>query len=161
MHACLGEPSTGDGLIALANLSALDQIDNVQETTIGGDGDFLDSFEVKSDPVSELVWSPCFDGGEGEGQDTTQLSLKISGTTQDPGDKGEGQFIDGGLTVKFGLAWEECVPDRSAKYAWGDSRTADWETCTYKDTVSNGSTLSTRALPRDVSLRYGKFLRST
>ncbi|KAK7754610.1 hypothetical protein SLS62_003393 [Diatrype stigma] len=75
-------------------------------------------------------------------------------------DKGEGQFAEGGLTVTFGLAWEECIPDRSAKYAWGESRTDEWETCTYKDTAGNESTLSTRALPRDVSLRHGLDVRA-
>ncbi|RYP32148.1 hypothetical protein DL767_005384 [Monosporascus sp. MG133] len=76
-------------------------IDNKEDVAIGGDGAFLDDFEVKG-KASELVWSPCFDGGEGQGIDQTQIAFAIHGTTRDPGDKGEGQFVDG-LTVRFGL----------------------------------------------------------
>ncbi|RYP78128.1 hypothetical protein DL770_006918 [Monosporascus sp. CRB-9-2] len=95
-------------------------IDNRDDAAIGGDGDFLDDFEVKG-KASELVWSPCFDGAEGQGFDQTQIAFVIHGTTRDPGGKGEGQFVDG-LTVRFGLVWEECPPYREEKHAHGGRR---------------------------------------
>ncbi len=131
----------------------------MEETAIRDEGDFLDDFEVTG-KAPELVWSPCFDGGEGQGFDQTQITFRVTGTTSDPGNKGEGQFADsgGGLTVRFGLVWEKCYPDLDSKQAWGQSRIDDWETCTYRDVPDNQTFLQT--IPRDVNPRRGLDVRA-
>ncbi|KAI1083563.1 hypothetical protein F5B20DRAFT_410772 [Whalleya microplaca] len=134
----------------VTNLSEAIMINSVDQTAIGGDGDFDDDFEVQG-ASPELVWSPCFDGGEGEGYDATKLVFDVSGYTRDPTGSGTGQLVSG-LTFNFGLAWEECSPNSAVKHAWGQTRIDDWETCTYRE--ANQTSLKTR---RDIRPTYPRF----
>ncbi|RYP16670.1 hypothetical protein DL765_004990 [Monosporascus sp. GIB2] len=92
---------------------------NARRICYWSDGVFLDDFEVKG-KASELAWSPYFEGGEGQGFDQTQITFMTHDTTRGPEDKGEGQFVDG-LTVRFGLVWEE-------KHESDQTGMDDWET---------------------------------
>ncbi|OTB06019.1 hypothetical protein M426DRAFT_21443 [Hypoxylon sp. CI-4A] len=122
------------------------KIDHTAQTTIGGDGSFNDDFEVSSN-TSQVEWSPCMDGGEGEGGSKTKIAFQITGETTDKTGKGTGQFVNG-LTLEFPLVWEECYPDRAVKNAWGETRIDDWSTCTYND-----KNQTSRAITR--ALRHG------
>ncbi|RYP71508.1 hypothetical protein DL771_004763 [Monosporascus sp. 5C6A] len=94
----------------------------MEDVAIGGDGDSIGDFEVTG-KASELVWSPCFDGGEGQGFAQTQIAFPIQCTTRDPGGKGEGQFIDG-LTrqVWTHLGGVPSLPGREAREGPDENR---------------------------------------
>ncbi|KAI0176466.1 hypothetical protein GGR52DRAFT_363125 [Hypoxylon sp. FL1284] len=113
------------------NVSMSTMIDDQAPTTIGGEGEFDDDFEVSRNG-SHLEWSTCMDGGEGGGDVRTKLAFLLTATTSDKTGEGSGA-LTGGLSLDFGLAWEECVPDRLVKNAWGQTRIDDWSVCTYND----------------------------
>ncbi|KAI1488195.1 hypothetical protein F5X96DRAFT_646805 [Biscogniauxia mediterranea] len=122
------------------NMSSSVMLDNTSPTSIGGAGPFDDDFQVvaavpaPSPSNTTLTWSPCFDGGEGEGGTKTKLAFSIGGKTRDNTTDGVGRGkLAAGLTLAWDLAWQECVPDRAAKNAWGDTRVDDWQTCAYRE----------------------------
>ncbi|KAI0014305.1 hypothetical protein F4779DRAFT_559160 [Xylariaceae sp. FL0662B] len=128
----------------VTNLSEAIMIDSVEATAIGGAGDFDDDFAVQGTArPSPLVWSPCFDGGEGEGFDTTKLVFDVSATTRDPTGQGTGRLV-AGLTLSFGLVWQECLPYLAEKLAWGRTRVDDWETCTYREANQTAAAAAAR-----------------
>ncbi|KAI1632852.1 hypothetical protein F4809DRAFT_655756 [Biscogniauxia mediterranea] len=140
------------------NMSSSVMLDNTSPTSIGGAGPFDDDFQVvaAAAPSSSnttgglLTWSPCFDGGEGGGGTKTKLAFSIAGKTRDDttagggGGGGQGKLV-GGLTLEWDLAWQECVPDRAAKNAWGDTRVDDWQTCSYREPSGNATALGLRS----------------
>ncbi|KAI2781675.1 hypothetical protein F4815DRAFT_71208 [Daldinia loculata] len=128
------------------NVSMSTMIDNTAEAAVGGEGNFDDNFEVSGGNSSNLEWSTCMDGGEGSGDVKTKLSFNIGATTSDKSGKGTG-ILTRGLTLDFGLVWEECYPDRSVKNAWGQTRIDDWSVCTYNTNNETSRTVS-RALRR-------------
>ncbi|KAI1381291.1 hypothetical protein F4677DRAFT_402615 [Hypoxylon crocopeplum] len=121
----------------ITNLSMSTMITQLTPAQIGGEGSFDDDFEVAVSPPSQLVWSPCFQGTEGSGgQDSTYIDFLVSASSSDKTGSGTGKLTSG-LTVDWDLTWEECTPDLSAKYAWGDVRIENWESCTYQSLNGN------------------------
>ncbi|KAI2602647.1 hypothetical protein GGR54DRAFT_491726 [Hypoxylon sp. NC1633] len=114
----------------VTNLSLSTMLTELTPAQIGGEGSFDDDFEVAVKPVEKLVWSPCFQGTEGSSQDSTYIDFIVSATSSDKTGSGIGKLTSG-LTVDWDLAWEECVPDLDERYAWGDVRFENWQSCTY------------------------------
>ncbi|KAI1759074.1 hypothetical protein GGR53DRAFT_514967 [Hypoxylon sp. FL1150] len=95
---------------------------------IGGEGIFNDDFEVPISAASD-VWSPCFRGSEGSGDDSTFIEFYVSALASGEGDA----RLSSGLNIDWSLKWEACTPDSSSTYlGWGDQRIEDWEMCTVK-----------------------------
>lgn len=88
-------------------------------------------------PPGQLVWSPCFHGSEGGGQDSTYIDFLVSASSSDKTGEGTGQLTSG-LTIDWDLVWEECTPDWDEMYSWGDVRIENWQSCTY--TSANNQT---------------------
>ncbi|KAI1382389.1 hypothetical protein F4677DRAFT_24981 [Hypoxylon crocopeplum] len=128
------------------NVSMSTMVDNRAKATIGGEGDFDDDFE-QSETVPHLEWSTCMDGGEGSGDVKTKLAFILTATTSDKTGKGTG-VLTRGMTFDFGVAWEECSPNRDVKNAWGQTRIDDWSVCTYNNNANQTSRATTRALRR-------------
>ncbi|KAI1135029.1 hypothetical protein F5Y05DRAFT_190004 [Hypoxylon sp. FL0543] len=127
------------------NVSMSTMIDNTANTAIGGEGNFDDDFSVSGNS-SHLEWSTCMDGGEGTGDVKTKLVFRLTATTSDKTGNGTG-VLARGLTLDFGIVWEECYPDRAAKNAWGETRIDNWSVCTYNNTNQTSGAI-TRALRR-------------
>ncbi|KAI0381938.1 hypothetical protein F5Y04DRAFT_288111 [Hypomontagnella monticulosa] len=134
------------------NVSTSTMIDHAATTEIGGKGTFDEDFEVNG-KSSHLEWSTCMDGGEGTGDVKTKLEVSLTATTSDKTGKGTG-LLTRGLTLDFGLAWEECRPDRTVKNAWGQTRIDDWSVCTYntKNQTSRATLRGLRRGPGQVGL---------
>ncbi|KAI0181763.1 hypothetical protein GGR52DRAFT_54790 [Hypoxylon sp. FL1284] len=117
----------------VTNLSMSAMLAELTPTEIGGTPNFDQEFEVTTKPLSpaDLVWSPCFQGSEGSGQDSTYFEFHVSASTSDKTGQGTAKLASG-LTVDWNLAWEECTPDMSSMYGWGDQRIDDWRSCTYR-----------------------------
>ncbi|KAI5916986.1 hypothetical protein F4810DRAFT_718892 [Camillea tinctor] len=131
------KPNPGNAQPYVWNMSSSVMLDNKSPVSIASSG----PFQVAVPPSNtSLTWSPCFDGGEGEGDAKTKLVFSITGTTRDTteGGKGQGKLADG-LTLDWDLAWQECVPNRAVKNAWGDERIDDWQTCEYREAPGNGT----------------------
>ncbi|KAI1805950.1 hypothetical protein F4811DRAFT_195086 [Daldinia bambusicola] len=112
------------------NVSMSTMFDNTAKTSIGGVGNFNEDFEASGNSSTDLEWSMCMNGGEGSGDVKTKLTFDISATTSDKSGQGTGHLTHG-LTLDFGLVWEECIPNPSEASAWGQTRIDDWSTCTY------------------------------
>ncbi|KAI0147918.1 hypothetical protein F4776DRAFT_288428 [Hypoxylon sp. NC0597] len=112
---------------------------------LGDDGNFDDDFSVTGNS-SQLEWSTCMDGGEGNGDVKTKLVFKLTATTSDKTSKCT-VVLARGLAFDFGIVWEECYPDRAVKNAWGQTRIDDWSVCTYNNTNQTSRAMS-RALRR-------------
>ncbi|KAI1482843.1 hypothetical protein F4774DRAFT_406545 [Daldinia eschscholtzii] len=134
------------------NVSMSTMFDNTAKTAIGGAGNFDDDFEASGNSSTNLEWSTCMNGGEGSGDVKTKLSFNIGATTSDKTGKGTG-ILTRGLTLDFGLVWEECYPDPDAANAWGQTRIDDWSICTY-NTNSNASRATSRALRRGPGVSF-------
>ncbi|KAI1780704.1 hypothetical protein F4818DRAFT_396546 [Hypoxylon cercidicola] len=123
-------PVTPPEVTNLAKSTMLGQLTTTND--IGGSGIYDDDFNVPISSPSEKVWSPCFQGSEGSGQDSTYLEFYVSASSSDETGEGDAK-LSSGLTVDWDLVWEECTPNSNSTYvSWGNERVDDWQSCTYR-----------------------------
>ncbi|KAI0385571.1 hypothetical protein F5Y04DRAFT_292087 [Hypomontagnella monticulosa] len=121
----------------VTNLSLSYMLNELTPASIGGDDSFDDDFEVGVKSSTPLVWSPCFNGGEGGGQDSTYIDFLVSASSSDKTGEGTG-VLTSGLSIDWDLVWEECTPNSDERNSWGDIRIENWQSCTY--TSANNQT---------------------
>ncbi|XXG97484.1 hypothetical protein Hte_003787 [Hypoxylon texense] len=116
----------------LTNLAMSTMLGELTSNEIGGSGIYDDDFVVPVSSPSEKVWSPCFQGSEGSGQDSTYIDFYVSASSSDATGEGSAK-LSSGLTIDWDLVWEGCTPNSNSTYVgWGNERVENWQNCTYK-----------------------------